>query len=172
MQEIWKDVPNYEGMYQVSNLGNVKSLSREIFNHLGSYISEEKIMKQHINQGYKRVNLSKNNKLKNIKVHQLVAMAFLNHTPDGTHKLVVDHINNDPLDNRLENLQIITNRHNASKDKLNYTSRYTGVFWDKERNKWQTKIHVNGKTIFLGRFSSEHEAHLTYQKALTEIKKG
>jgi hypothetical protein len=169
MSEIWKAIPNYEGIYEVSNLGNVKSLSREIFNYLGSYISEEKIMKQHINQGYKRVNLSKNNKLKNIKVHQLVAMAFLNHIPDGTHKLVVDHINNNPLDNRFENLQIITNRDNASKDKLNYTSKYTGVFWDKERNKWQSKIHINGKTIFLGRFLSEQEAHLKYQEALKSL---
>jgi hypothetical protein len=70
--EIWKDVPNYDGFYQVSNLGNVKSF----------YKKNEKILKQGINRyGYKFVSLSKNNKQKTIKTHQLVAMAFLNHTP-------------------------------------------------------------------------------------------
>ena len=47
------------------------------------------------------------------------------------HKLVVDHINNDPLDNRLENLQLISHRYNLSKDKKGGSSKFTGVSWDK-----------------------------------------
>jgi uncharacterized protein YebE (UPF0316 family) len=95
-------------------------------------------------------------------------MAFLGHKPDGTHKLVVDHINNNTLDNRIENLQLITQRENASKYFLTKkkSSQYTGVFWHKQINKWQAQIGIDGKRIHLGIFNHEHEAHLAYQKAL------
>jgi len=169
MIEIWKDIPNYEGIYQVSNLGNVKSLSRENYSGKGMKISKERILKQHLdNRYYYQVKLYKDKKLKTFKVHKLVAMAFLNHTPCG-YKLVVDHINDNSLDNRIENLQVVSQRHNAFKTQGKYTSQYKGVLWDKERNKWQAKIYVNGKTKYLGRFDSEYEAHLKYQEALNNM---
>ena len=169
MQEIWKDIPNYEEIYQVSNLGNVKSLSRENYSGKGMKISKERILKQHLdNRYYYQVKLYKDKKLKTFKVHKLVAMAFLNHTPCG-YKLVVDHINDNSLDNRIENLQVVSQRDNAFKTQGKYTSKYKGVFWNKERNKWQTNIYINGKTKHLGRFDSEYEAHLKYQEALNNI---
>ena len=159
-KEIWKDVLDYEGGYQVSNLGNVKSLK----------LNKEKILKPGIDShGYLRVDLFYKGKRKTIKVHQLVAMAFLNHTPDGTTKIVTDHIDNNPLNNRLENLQLISQRENLSKDK-NGTSKYTGVSWDKERNKWRSEIRINGKIKYLGRFNSEEEASEYYQRQLMQLK--
>jgi hypothetical protein len=162
--EIWKNIPEYEG-YQVSNLGNVKSL------RFGKEIILKKSVKKKGLRNYYSLDLYKDKKRKHIKIHKLVAMAFLNHIPDGTQKIVVDHINNNSLDNRLENLQLITQRENASKDKKNKSSKYTGVTWDSTRNKWRVSVKINGRSKHLGRFYCEIEASEAYQKALSEINK-
>ena len=165
MQEIWRDVPNYEGIYQVSSLGRVKSLSRIKLNKgKYPYTSKEKILKQHVNNNYMKVRISD----KMLSVHQVVAMAFLNHKIDGMN-LVVDHINNNPLDNRLKNLQVITQRQNATKDKINKTSKYAGVSWHKALNKWRSYIKINDKQIHLGYFINEEDANLAYQNKLKQI---
>jgi hypothetical protein len=171
--EIWKDIPGYEGIYQVSDMGNVKSLSREKL-HKGKYpiTTNEKILKPPANShGYLCVILCNNGLKKTMKVHTLVAMAFLNHKPDGTNKIVVDHINNNKLDNRLVNLQLISQRENSSKDKKGGTSKYVGVR-SSAINKWRAEIYINGKTKNLGYFTDEHEAHLVYQKALKMYHEG
>ncbi len=172
--EIWKDVPGYEGIYQVSDIGNIKSLSREVLRN-GEYPMKikEKILKPGLSSnGYLTVMLHKNNLKKHMKVHMLVAMAFLNHKPDGTNKICVDHINNIKTDNRLVNLQLITNRENSSKDKKNGTSKYTGVSWSKLINKWKAEIAINGKVKNLGYFIDEYVAHLEYEKALKMYHEG
>lgn len=169
MNEIWKDITGYEGVYQVSNLGNVKSLSREKQIGKGSYTTTETILKFGRSREYLNVSLYLNGKPKTFKVHQLVAMSFLNHFSDGTQNLVVDHINNNPLDNRLKNLQVITQRQNATKDKINKTSKYTGVCWHKATNKWRAKISKKYKSYWLGVFDTEEEAYEAYNKALKNI---
>lgn len=169
MQEIWKDVPDYEGIYQVSNLGNVKSLSRVVLRH-GKYpfmCKEKNLYKGMTTSGYYYCNLKKNGNQKNFAIHQLVAMAFLNHKPNG-YKLVVDHIDNNKLNNRLDNLQLISHRENISKDRKG-TSKYTGVLWHKRDNKWMSYITVCGKRKHLGYFETEYDAHLAYQTALKQI---
>lgn len=167
--EIWKAIQGYEGFYQISNLGKIKSLSRKILNNKGFYISKERLLNPSINKdGYFAVCFCKNKKQSVKKVHQLLAMAFLNHTPNG-YTLVVDHINCNTLDNRLENLQVITNRENLSKDKKNKTSKYTGVSWDKSKNKWVSQIIINSKHNFLGRFNTEEEASEAYQNKLKTL---
>lgn len=169
MDEIWKDVKGYEGLYQISNLGRVKSLSREMYNGKAIYISKEKILKKSVdNRGYYSVCLSENNIQKNIKVHQLVAISFLNHTPCG-YKLVVDHIDNNPLNNNVNNLQIITQRLNASKDKKNKSSKYIGVSWNNSVKKWVVNIYIKGIYKYLGCFKDELEASNCYQNKLKEL---
>ena len=158
--EIFKDIPGYEGIYQVSDLGRVKSLR----------FNKEKILKPTVgSHGYYTVGLCKG-KRKTISVHQLVAMTFLNHKPDGTTKVVVDHIDNNPLNNRLYNLQLVTNRENTSKNR-NGTSKYTGVCWSKRDNKWRSEIRINGKKKHLGRFNCELAAAAAYQKELIKLNK-
>lgn len=116
IKEIYKDIPNYKGLYQVSNLGKIKSLGN-------NKLKKEKILKNRLSSsGYLHVYLSKNKEGKNFKVHQLIAMAFLNHIPNG-HKIVVDHIDNNPLNNYVENLQLISQRENTSKRRLYYSKR-------------------------------------------------
>ena len=158
-EEIRKDIPSYEGKYQVSNLGRVKSFCK----------SKETIKTNYLdNTGYYVVSICQKNKCIPKKIHQLVAICFHNHTPCNF-KLVVDHINGDKLDNRAKNLQIVTNRHNTSKDKKNKTSNYTGVSWHKIHKKWVSSIKINGKSIYLGNFINEYEAHLAYQNKLKEL---
>ena len=163
-KEIWKDVIGYEGSYQVSNLGRVKSLK----------FNRKNILRPSVNaRGYLQVNIGKT-----INVHKLVAIAFLNHVPNGM-TLVVDHINNNKLDNRVDNLQIITQKENTLKslrensrrysDKSNKSSQYTGVCWDKENYKWKSHITINGKLTFLGRFVNEFDASQAYQTALKNL---
>lgn len=169
-EEIWKDVIGYEGLYQVSNLGRVKSLPKTWVAGKGTIKKHDGIILKLIKDiyGYYLVNLCKENKQKTLKVHQLVAIAFLNHTPCG-HKLVIDHIDNNPLNNNVFNLQIVTHRYNTHKQQGRYTSIYKGVHWSKVRKKWMSNIRINGKTICLGAFNEEIEAGIAYQNQLKEI---
>ena len=161
--EIWKDIKNYEGRYQVSDLGRIKSLKRK-------GCLKDRILKQFKDlKGYYRVELFKKNNPKRFVVYILVATALLNHTPCGFKK-VVDHKDNNPLNNNLNNLQLTTQRHNCSKDKKGYTSKYVGVVWSKKAKKWQSQININSKLKYLGTYKNEYKAHLAYQNALKNIK--
>lgn len=109
-QEIWKDVVGYEGLYQVSNFGRVKSLARKI-NH-GRYIEDrgDVIMTLFLNrQGYFTVILSKNGEKKQHRVHQMVARAFI---PNFDNKEMINHIDCNTQNNRVENLEWCTNSEN------------------------------------------------------------
>lgn len=91
--EIWKDIPNYDGKYQVSNWGRVRSFKRR----------NEKILKQNtLKNGYKQIELCFDGKRKNAFVHRLVAEAFI---PNTDNKPCVNHKNKATNDNRVENLE-------------------------------------------------------------------
>lgn len=167
-KEIWKDVPDYEGYYQVSNLGRVKSLERKV-KAKGERLVSEKILKPYYTGGgYDAVALNKNGIKKTSKIHKLVAIAFLGHKPSGYNE-IVDHIDNNRLNNCVSNLQLTTQRHNLSKDKKGGTSKYTGVCWDKLVKKWKSTIRYNGKIEHLGYFNDEIEASKAYQDRLKSI---
>lgn len=112
MTEIWKDIEGYEGLYQVSNLGRVKSLSRLRKNRLSSYVSKDTILKQREDgHGYLTVALYDADRIRHdFKVHRLVANAFINNEKDCP---VVMHINNIKTDNRADNLKWGTYRENT-----------------------------------------------------------
>jgi hypothetical protein len=120
------------------------------------------------NSGYFHVFITKDKKRKIFNVHKLVAMAFLNHNPCGKN-IVVDHIDNDKLNNKVSNLQIITARENLSKDKKGCTSKYTGVSLHKTSKKWICHIRINGVKKHLGYFINEIDANNAYKKALNKI---
>ena len=157
--EIWKDVLDFEGLYQVSNLGRVKSLK----------FGKEKILNPGNDyRGYVRICLNNHNiKKKIIKVHRLVWESFNTKTD-----LQIDHINGIKTDNRLFNLQPLTNRENTSKymTTIKKSSRYTGVSWHKNIKKWVSRIYINGKLKNIGSFINEEDASKAYQKELQELK--
>jgi len=163
MTEIWKQIKDYPN-YEVSNLGSVKSLKREVWcvkNNSYSII-KERVLKPAVSKtGYLTVSISKKTK----KVHQLVAIAFLNHNPDG-YKLVVNHINFIKSDNRLENLEIVTQRENSNRKHIKSSSSYTGVSLYKRTDIWLSTIFIDRKLKHLGYFKNEYDAHLAYQREL------
>jgi hypothetical protein len=106
MKEIWKDIKEYKGLYQVSNLGNVKSLSRKLKTKNGFRQVKTKILKPAISlHGYSRVILWKNNVPRNFAVHRLVAMNFLK---KDSHRLTVNHKDGIKTNNNLNNLEWLT----------------------------------------------------------------
>jgi hypothetical protein len=154
--EIWKTIEGF-GDYEVSNLGRVKSFK----------FGKERILKSRNRNGYLAVDLWKECKRTTKNIHQLVAIAFLNHKVCGMEK-VVDHIDMNKTNNNLNNLQIVSFRENVSYKRGK--SEYTGVYWHKDNEKWYSRITINKKSKYLGSFDDENKAHLAYQKALKALK--
>ena len=162
--EEFRDIKGYEGMYQVSNLGRVKSLARK---SSAGHNVQEKIRKTPVSSsGYPSVVLCKDGDKKMRTVHQLVAIAFLEHKPNGYKGLYVNHINFDRTNNNVTNLEITTARENTNRKHLKSSSKYTGVCWVEPNNKWMAQIKINGKRKYLGLFKCEIAASVAYQKAL------
>jgi len=164
-EELWLPIFGYEGLYEVSSLGRVKSLERKSTGQRAKRIPCL-ILKQSKGERYYHVGLSYMGKMKTKRVHQLVAESFLGHRQCG-YDFVVDHINFNCLDNRVENLRIITHRENASQKRHKGTSAYVGVFFVKEKNKWDARIQIANKLHCLGIFDKEEDAANAYQTALT-----
>jgi len=159
-EEIWKDVIGYEGLYQVSSLGRVKSFSR----------GKEKILRSDKRNEYYSVVLSKNSIKKHKTNHQLVAESFID-KDYRSKNLVVNHKNFNKLDNRLENLEVVSIRENSNRKHIKSSSKYTGVTKSKYKG-WISTIVLNGKNMYLGSFDSEKEASEYYEAALLSINKG
>ena len=172
-----KDIPNYEGYYRCSSLGNVKSLNRTIIrSDLRISNIKEKILKPALTKkGYLVVVLCVNSKNVSLQIQQLVAITFLGHISCGN-KVIVDHKNGNKVKNYVSNLQTVTSRENNTvcfrKNNGKYSSQYVGVSWNNGLNKWMSQIYVNGKHKYLGLFDSELEASESYQKALEHVKIG
>ena len=165
--EVWRDIPEYVGLYQVSNLGNVRSLQR--VDSRGRKLKGRVLKAALCSPTYIGVGLCKDGKSKTITVHKLVAYAFLNHKPCG-YELVVNHIDTNPTNNNLNNLEITTQRKNTNRKHINSSSKYVGVSWHKKSKKWQAAIRINNKQKYLGLFENEKEASQAYINKLNKIK--
>lgn len=119
--------------------------------------------------GYKQIGIKiKGLKQKTVQVHQLVAAAFLGYKFQG-HKMVVDHIDSNHLNNNLNNLKIVTQRENASKERSIKSGLPTGFYFNKQNNKYIAQIQINEKRIYLGSFNTPEEASNAYQNKLKTI---
>ena len=110
MQEIWKDIQGYEGAYQVSTKGRVRSLTRKVPTYNGFRTTKGKILKPlKSNSGYFRVDLKSHQKDNYVCIHRLVALAFI---PNPFNYPVINHIDNDKTNNNVNNLEWCTQSHN------------------------------------------------------------
>ena len=150
--EIWKSVKGYPD-YDISSYGRVKSFKR----------NSEKILKPGLRGGngivklYKFVVLSNNNITKHHSIHQLVGQYISN----PRNLKYINHKDGDPSNNFHLNLEWVSNMENQchSYKTRKTTSQYIGVTWFKRDKTWQSQIMINGKTIYLGRFTNELEAY-------------
>lgn len=164
MNEIWKDIKGYEGYYQVSNLGNVKSLNRKVNVYENDCIKkrplqEKLIAKTKDKKGYIRVSLSKGYNHKCPLLHRLVAETFI---PNPNDKPQVNHIDGNKSNNCVDNLEWVTNKENTqhavkngliSHDKLVMSSLIAS-----NKNKKPIIQYKNG--IEIARYESVKEAGL------------
>lgn len=112
MGEAWKPIPNWEGYYEVSNQGNVRSVDRVIIHptfNAPTRIKGVRLKKFANDKGYLCFHASRNGKYRRVWIHRAVLEAFVELKPAGA---VCMHLNNDPADNRLENLRWGTQQEN------------------------------------------------------------
>jgi len=136
--EEYLDIKGYEGIYQVSNLGNVKSIKRIIMRSDGRPRTiNERIRVGPNNKGYKRVSIVDLNGISlSYYVHRLVAFAFL-----GESDLYVDHIDGNRANNNLENLRYVTNSQNLTfrNTEKKFKSPFPYVCYDHSRKTYRVK---------------------------------
>jgi hypothetical protein len=165
MEEIFKPIPGYEGRYEVSNIGRVKSCERISPTSRGNStkVVKSRMLKLHQDKkGYMRVSLLKYGKYDQWLVHRLVLLTFV-----GSSELQVDHINAVRWDNRLENLEYVTGRENQTRRYKRHKNLPVGVSFIKR--KFQARITVNKTLYVLGSYHSEKEASEVYKNALQNL---
>lgn len=147
-REKWKDIHGYEGLYQVSDLGRIKSLGRTITYANGtSHPYKERVRKNNTHKnGYKNVDLWKDGRAKTFKVHRLVAQAFV---PNPKNLSEVNHIDEDKENNKASNLEWVTPEYNT-----NYGTR--GKRAGEKQKKTVLQFDIDGS--FIKEYASAKEA--------------
>lgn len=158
--EIWKDIEGYENIYQISNLGRVKSLERLVKHSKGGFqLNKEIILKNSVDKNkYCKVVLCKNKFTKTLLCHRLVAKHFLVNTDNLP---LVNHKDKNPLNNSFKNLEWVSSRENICHSKLKgkFSSDFIGVSYIEKYKKFQSTISINNKNKNLGSFKTEEEAY-------------
>lgn len=172
MKETWLPIKGFEGSYEISSHGRVKSLSRVVRHYSGSdKITNEKILKPSIcgsrkNNLYVRVVLCVNRNLKTFLIHRLIGEAFI---PNPKNLPCLNHKDKNGLNNKVENLEWVSARENMCHRTLGRKkfSKYLGVH-RAEKGRWSASIYINKKSIYLGHFDDEKEAGKAYTRALKQ----
>jgi len=149
--EIFKEIKDYPD-YQVSNYGNVKSLK----------FNKERLLKpMKLKNGYAKIDIWTKNVKKQLYVHRLVASTFIRNINE---KEQIDHIDKNKLNNKLNNLEIVSCRlNNLRKKEANLAGAHKY-----KNDKWKSSVVINGKGVFIGLFNTELEAHEAYKNKLKE----
>ena len=154
MTEIWKDIKDYENLYQISNLGRVKSLERKVKNKNGYKVIKEKILKNYIhNTGYYAVNLRKQCKIDIRLIHRLVAEYFIDNPKMYP---IVNHKDGNKLNNNIKNLEWCTYKHNINEAYRLGLNKYTHN--QNFKNKSKKVLQYDRENNFIKEYNSLREA--------------
>ena len=159
IKEIWKDVPGFEKLYQVSSYGRLKSFAR-----YKNSKQKERILKIRIcNHGYSRLALHRKGKTKYMFAHRMVMLVFV-----GPSDLQVNHKDENPLNNHIDNLEYVNASQNRiySLNKKATSSKFVGVV--KTNGMWVARVTHEGKRFFIGKFKKEIDAHHAYVNFLND----
>ena len=154
--ERWKVIEDYDN-YSVSSFGRVRNDKTNRLLKLGSD-----------GGGYFKVDLRFNNKRKTIRIHKLVANAFIKNPQN---KRCVDHIDRNRKNNHISNLRYATDSENGMNKikQSNNTTGYVGVTYDKRRGKYQARYSLNGKLKHIGYYNTALEASEAYQAKIKVV---
>jgi hypothetical protein len=153
---------------EVTKCARVRRIKTNWINY-NSKIGEIDFRLLKITKGYIQLGLTvKGSGSVNIRLHQLMAVTFLNHKASG-HKIEVDHIDNNKLNNHIDNLTLISHRENISKAKSLKSKLPTGVCFNKALKKYQSYININKIRYHLGYFLTIEEASNAYQQKLKSL---
>lgn len=162
--EIWKDVKEFDGLYQISNKGRAKSLPRRIRNNKGFFISKEKILKPNPDKwGYLTYSFRKDGKTFVLKAHRIVATTFIKNKDN---KATVNHINEIKTDNRVENLEWATMQENINHGTHNERVRKT-LLNNKYKSKPVAQYTLGDSLVAV--YPSTKEAERTIGRSFTGI---
>lgn len=157
--EIWKDIKGFEGLYQVSNYGRVKSFKRA--NEFILKPRSVKSTKRNDREYHSVVLYTKEKKPTKNLIHRLVVREFL---PDYDTSLQVNHIDGNSTNNHLSNLEMVTqmDNHIHACIKTRKFSKYAGVTRHKQSGKWQARLTHNGNIIRFSLFDTDYDAAMAY----------
>lgn len=169
LKEEWRDIEGYEGLYQVSNLGRVRSLDRLVNNHSGL----KRSIKGHVlkdtlcnNRGHRKIEIQKNKKRRSFLVHRLVALAFL---PNPKKKSEVNHIDANVENNNVSNLEWVTPEENREHYRR-YHKQHVAFYYDKskKKNKYYCRLYYGKMSFSLGYYSTKEEATMVFVETYLE----
>lgn len=131
--EIFKDIKGYEGCYQVSNYGRIKSLNRVVLRKNSKPMTIKERILSPRNGRYLNIKLRNKNEEKTFNVHFLVAQQFLNHEPKQG--FVIDHIDKNEKNNHLNNLRVITHKENIMRSMKEEFKKKQSIIASKRKRK-------------------------------------
>lgn len=162
--ETWKDIKGYEGYYQVSSIGKIRSIDRKIVYSDGRVFNYHgKEIKTQLNKGYEYIKISKNSCVKTFKVHRLVAQAFV---PNPLNLPQVNHKDENKINNRVDNLEWCTGKYN-----MNYGTVMQRVVNNTNHKLIAEKLkNRNGKKLY--QYSSEGKLIKVYPSIHEAVRNG
>jgi hypothetical protein len=170
--ELWLPIPGYEGYYEASNHGRIRSVDR-IVGGVGRHRLRGKLKSFCLSgpkgRKYYYVNLYKDCKGHLFSVHRIIGKLFV---PNPNNYKLLNHKDNNPLNNYFENFEWCTTRENISHGGLCNGSKRVGIkkYVGKRVVRYTSSIGINGKTKYLGTFETEEQAASAYRNALAENK--
>jgi hypothetical protein len=147
--EEWRELKYYPN-YLVSNLGNIKNKRND------------KLLKPSIHKtGYCIVQLFRDGVRKSLRLHRLIAEAFLGEIKETDY---IDHLDRNKLNNKIDNLRAVSPTISVLNRNVWGKSKYKGAYFSEKRNNWRSQIRINGKCISLGYYKTELEAGTAYNE--------